>query len=227
MSKIVKNTTGSDIEVAAAGITLVASSSYTIDVSDYTLWASDAVIDEITTAINAGDIVINDTVDDLSAARGLDYLKYPHRAFHVRFDAEPERSNCFVSKTVQEAIEEARAGTAPISATTTVNATPTVAFSETLDDDTVYIFDARVTAEGQSSSLHGGFQQEVTVRRRSAGVATIVGDIYQKMAQRDALAAGIEICWDVSGNAVQLKVTGLAATTIEWFPQVELIKKCI
>lgn len=226
MAKIVKNTTGSDIEVAQAGLTIPASSSYTIEIDEHTLWASDDVITEITADVTAGNLVINDGLNDLSATAGLNFLRYPDFAFNVRFLSEPERSNCFASKTVQEAIEEARTGISPVAATTTVDATPTVAYSAVLEDDAVYVFDARVTAQGISSLLHAGFQQEVTVRRASGGGATIVGDIYQKKACREVAASGTEVCWDVAGNNVQLKVFGLAATTIEWHPSIEFSKKC-
>lgn len=226
MSKIVKNTTGSAITIVETGLTIPASSAYTIEIDEHTLWATTEALAEITGDITSGDLVVNDGLNDLSSIAGLDFLRYPDFALNIRFLSEPERANCFVTKTVQEAIEEARTGIAPVTATTTVDATPTVAFSTTLDDDAIYIFDARVTARGTGSDLHGGFQQEVTVKRRSGGVAIIIGDIYQKVGQRDALAAGTEICWDVSGNDIQLKVIGLAATSIEWHPDIEFSKKC-
>ena len=61
-----------------------------------------------------GTIVVNDGVLDLTVANGIaldraiDYLKHPDTAFNIRFLAEPERSNGFGAKNVQEAIEEAR-----------------------------------------------------------------------------------------------------------------------
>lgn len=107
--KILKNTTGSDIDLDELGITVPASSSVTIAPGDYLILADDVVLTEINIHLITGDIVVNDGVDDLSAARGLDYLKYSDRAFRVRFEAEPERSNGFISKNVQEAIEETHA----------------------------------------------------------------------------------------------------------------------
>lgn len=114
--KILKNTTGSDIEVNSTGVTIPASGQYTIDPINYSLWTTTDAITEITTDINSGDLVVNDGVDDITVANGftlqhaIDYIKYPDFAFHIRFEAEPERSNGFASKNVQEAIEEAKSG---------------------------------------------------------------------------------------------------------------------
>ncbi len=224
MSKFLKNTTGVDIVITSVGLTISASTTLTIEVEEYTLWASDDVIAEITTDINTGDLVVSDGIGDLSAFDGLNFLRYPDTAFNIRFLSDPERFNGFIAKNVQEAIEEAVTGTSVVTPTTTVDATPTVAFSQTLADDTAYEFDARVIARGLSTVLAGDFQQVVTVRRESGGGAAIVSAIFQKRANRENAAAGTEICWDVSGNAVQLKVTGLAATTIKWQPQVEFEK---
>lgn len=108
--KILKNTTISDIELKAIGLTIPASGQITVNQQDYLLLASDDSITEITVHINSGDIVINDGVTDLVAARAIDYASYPDTAFGVRFKSDPERVNGFVSKNVQEAIEEARQG---------------------------------------------------------------------------------------------------------------------
>ena len=111
---ILKNTTISNIELDD-GFTIPASSQITIEPSQRHRLIDD--IDDggdIVALINSGDIVVNDGVDDLILANGfmlqraIDYIKYPDRAFNVRFEAEPERNNGFVSKNVQEAIEESR-----------------------------------------------------------------------------------------------------------------------
>jgi hypothetical protein len=81
------------------------SETYTIPEQDYLMWAAS---EDAQTAIAAGDLTVNDGVDDLDIARGKDYIKFQTRAFYMRFDAEPERSNDFTSKNVQEAIEEVR-----------------------------------------------------------------------------------------------------------------------
>jgi len=108
MTKILKNTTGSDIEIKSTGFTILASSSYTIEVSEFRFWAADEAITEITSFITSGDIVVNDGINDLSATEGINHLKYPDFAFSQRFLSEPERSNSMSSKTTQQAVEEAR-----------------------------------------------------------------------------------------------------------------------
>lgn len=234
MTKRIKNSTGSDITVVSAGVTISAGGMYEIQPSEYLIWGSEEVIAEISADITAGNLVVNaydevtgtdydlPTVAEADIQRAFDFLRYPDYAFNVRFLSDPERANGFVAKNVQEAIEEARDGSVSISPTTTVDDTPTVAYSATLDDDTAYEFDARVIARGTSASLAGDFQQVVTVRREAGGSAEIIGDAFQKRAARSV--SGTEIEWDVSGNDVQLKVVGLAATTIKWQPQIEFEK---
>lgn len=64
--------------------------------------------------IRNGYLIINDGVRDLIPANGInldravEYMKYPDAAFNMRFLSDPERQNGFVSKNVQEAIEEGR-----------------------------------------------------------------------------------------------------------------------
>jgi hypothetical protein len=61
---------------------------------------------ELVDAIQAGDVVVNDGVDDLSVADGISFLKHSDYALHVRFASDPERSNGFAARDVQAAIEE-------------------------------------------------------------------------------------------------------------------------
>ena len=109
MSKIIKNTTINDIEIIATGVTIPASGQIDLHKQDYLIWATDDAIAEIVPYLTSGDLVVNDGIDDLTAFDGENFLKYPDTAFNVRFLAEPERGNLFVSKNVQEAIEEAKA----------------------------------------------------------------------------------------------------------------------
>ncbi len=117
MSKIIKNqkSPAAAIVLKAVGREVPASGQIEVHTEDYLLWASEDSITEITPLINSGDIVINDSVDDItvangfSLARAIDFLKYVDQAFHQRFAAEPERSNGFSAKNVQEAIEESKA----------------------------------------------------------------------------------------------------------------------
>lgn len=222
MAKILKNTTGADIEIFTAGNQVVpAGSQVTLAPEDFAQqWATDDVLTEVTPLLTSGDLVVNDGNNDLNATDGLNFLRYPDTAFNVRFLSDPERLNGFVSKNVQEAIEEAVTGSAPIAPTQTTDATPTVAYSLTLADDTAYSLDARTVARRVGGVDYGHFQHTVQVRREGGGVATIEGCVFQKQAQRTD--SGMSVDWSVSGNDVQLIVTGVAAKTINWQPQVEI-----
>ena len=80
MSKIIKNTTGSAIFVFNTGVDVPASGQYPIPQEDYIKWATDDTIAEITSDVNAGNLVVNDGSGDLSASDGLRYLEYPDRS---------------------------------------------------------------------------------------------------------------------------------------------------
>lgn len=73
--KILKNTTGADIEIDSVGILIPASGQLTINTESYLDLASDDSVAELTPLINAGDIVVNNGTEDFSAADGIVYLK--------------------------------------------------------------------------------------------------------------------------------------------------------
>lgn len=76
MSKILKNVTLSSIFVTDTGVSIPASSQYTIPPQDYLLWAASS---DIVTYIGNSDIVVNDGSYDLSISDGVDLIKgiYP------------------------------------------------------------------------------------------------------------------------------------------------------
>lgn len=76
-TKTLENTTGSAITLSEVGLDIAASTTYTMTVDEYLRFASPAAITEITTHINSGDIVVNDGVNNLSAADAIRFLKYP------------------------------------------------------------------------------------------------------------------------------------------------------
>jgi len=80
LKKIIKNTTGSDIEINETGQTVPAGGQIEIDPINYNYWATSETITEITSAVNAGDLVINNGTSDLNAADGLLFLEHPDRA---------------------------------------------------------------------------------------------------------------------------------------------------
>jgi len=77
--KILKNTTQAEIEIESAGISVLTTEDFEIDSSEYVLFAKARVIDELTTHINAGNIVVSTGSDDLDALEGIAYLQYPDR----------------------------------------------------------------------------------------------------------------------------------------------------
>lgn len=81
LDKIIKNTTGSDIPLNEVGLTIEAGTSYTLVLDEYLRWATPEVITELTTPVNAGDLVINDGTNDLSASDGLRFMEYADRHY--------------------------------------------------------------------------------------------------------------------------------------------------
>jgi hypothetical protein len=101
VSKILKNNTASPISITDTGVTIPASpGSYTIPEQDYLLWAASA---NIATPVNAGNIIVNDGLVNLSATLGLAHLR-DGIAKSITFD---NSVNGFLSTQVQAAIEEA------------------------------------------------------------------------------------------------------------------------
>lgn len=86
MSKIIKNTTLTPIELMTTGVTIGANSSFTIEPSEYPRWAIDDFINEVSPLITSGDIVINDGISDLSIVDGINFLKYPDTFSSIRLD---------------------------------------------------------------------------------------------------------------------------------------------
>ena len=107
MGKVIKNTTGSAIDIKSVGIILAASSQLTVEPTDYPLLGSSDVVAELTPLINSGDIVVNTGDEDLPAAKAIEYIKIDNEADQIHFKDNSIRSNGFASKNTQEAIEEA------------------------------------------------------------------------------------------------------------------------
>lgn len=103
---ILKNTTGSEIELLNLGISIPASGQYVIQSDDFSVFYTDDNINEITTLINSGDIVVNDGSADLNITNALVFIQYPSQANKILFD---NTSNGFTANESQSAIEEAQA----------------------------------------------------------------------------------------------------------------------
>lgn len=78
MSKIIKNTTNNDIEISDVGLTIPANSNYTIQTTDYLLWAGSG---DVIVEISSGNFIINDGSFDLAISEGVDLIKglYPKK----------------------------------------------------------------------------------------------------------------------------------------------------
>lgn len=72
MSKIVINNTGNNISIADTGITINASSQYTIPPQDYSLWSASS---NIITEVSNSNLTINDGINDLSISDGINLLR--------------------------------------------------------------------------------------------------------------------------------------------------------
>lgn len=72
MSKILRNMTASDIPIADTGVTILASSNYTIPPTQYPLWAASS---DVIVAIASGTIVVNDGSYDWNVSDGVDIIK--------------------------------------------------------------------------------------------------------------------------------------------------------
>jgi hypothetical protein len=72
VSKVLKNNTASPISIADTGVTIPASSSYTIPYQDYLLWAASS---NIITQVGSGNVIVNDGSSDLSISDGTDWIK--------------------------------------------------------------------------------------------------------------------------------------------------------
>ena len=97
---------------------------------------------------------------------------------------------------------------------TTTNNTQTTFHTITLDDDTVYLIEARVNANSAPGSERASYIRQASYFRVSAGVATIVGTI------NTAFTAETDALWDctftVSGSDVRVSVTGDTANSVLW-----------
>jgi hypothetical protein len=100
--KLLRNNTVSPIFVSTAGVSLPVGVDYMIPAQDYWLWASQDVIDSVTTLINNGNILVKDSISTLSASDGIAYLKHV-TAQGTRFNSS---SVLFTTTNAQAAIEE-------------------------------------------------------------------------------------------------------------------------
>jgi hypothetical protein len=103
----------------------------------------------------------------------------------------------------------------------TTDATANVTlYSQTLADDTVYVYSVLVTCRDTGGTERAAYARRVRVHRESAGVA-VLGTI--EAPYTDESDAGMNVTFTVSSNDIRVSVTGKAATTINWAAQVTSI----
>jgi hypothetical protein len=95
---------------------------------------------------------------------------------------------------------------------TTVDATPTVILSETIAAASVGTFRVVVDARYDDGSLHASFVRTVRVHREGGGA--ILGT--ENADYTDDESFLLIASFAVSGNDIQVVVTGVAATSITW-----------
>jgi hypothetical protein len=101
----------------------------------------------------------------------------------------------------------------------TTDATQTNVLTYALLDASVYSITAYVTARDSSGNCKM-FHRAICAKR-SGGGATLVGNVMSLVADQGEAASTAWACTvDVSGNDVRVRVTGQAATTIDWLGRV-------
>jgi hypothetical protein len=83
LKKIIKNLSSPpvDIEILETGVTILTSTTHTIDPVSYLHWAKPEAITEITPYLNSGDLVVNDGTQDLTASEAIRFLEYADRLY--------------------------------------------------------------------------------------------------------------------------------------------------
>jgi len=102
----------------------------------------------------------------------------------------------------------------------TTDATVTTLNSLALEDENAYHVKVKATAVQSDGSNRASYEKIVTVYRTGAGSATIQGSI--SIVHESESNVSWDLTLDVSGNNVRVRVTGIAATTIEWGCQLEI-----
>lgn len=90
MAKIIilKNTTGSIIDISEMGVSIPASDQYLVNSTEYLQLSSTDALTELGTLITSGDIVVNNGVSDLSAIDGNNYIRFPLNVIHDNISGE-------------------------------------------------------------------------------------------------------------------------------------------
>jgi len=98
-----------------------------------------------------------------------------------------------------------------------------VAYTVTLPDESITMFVVNTVARtsgGTSASYirAGGWSRE------AGGGATLVGGAFTSVHAREDDSGWDQQTFAVTGNDVQIKVVGKAATTIDWFLEIHIVQ---
>lgn len=153
MAKKIKNTTGADVAITDIGITIPASSTYSLSVGDYPTFEQST---DLQTLINAGTLVGNDGLSDLTIAGSLQMF---------------QRNDSRIASN-DPATRVAQAGAASI--TLTANSQPVMIFYGTVGDQTLTLPDARTCNVGKRYWVQNISTKNIIVKNNGAStIATI------------------------------------------------------
>ena len=102
---------------------------------------------------------------------------------------------------------------------TTTDGTQTVLLSFPIPTGAVCSIDANVVA--RSSTGDGARVEKTQTFRNVGGTITAIGALLDIVALvTDVSLIGVAVTMAVNGTSVEVKVTGLIATTIDWFTEI-------
>lgn len=99
---------------------------------------------------------------------------------------------------------------------TTTDATPTVPSGATYTITSGAVVRISTSIIAKTGSLSGAAFEYVGTFKNTAGTVTQIGSTSVLHAHNDTALNAIAITYNISGTAVRIQVTGIAATTIEW-----------
>ena len=97
----------------------------------------------------------------------------------------------------------------------TTTASATQAISLALPDEAAFRVEAKVVAKSSDTVERAMYHKTALVYRDAAGSATIQGSVIDTSADVE-VTGGMNATITVNGNSVRVTVTGIAATTIDW-----------
>ncbi len=140
---------------------------------------------------SAGTFVATDVLQSRSTTETVDYRRRALKVHTAFAGSEAKRTTAAVQTT---------------------NDTVTSLFTFTLVDNTLYSFEATVIGRDAAGAERAYYVRAVRAHRQGGGAT--LGTVQTLVT--DESDAAWDCTWDVSSNDVRLRVTGKAATTINW-----------